>query len=496
MRFVFTLFLLTAAASGYLQAAAVEPAQIEITGDWTIQVTDGGAAASFDLEKPAVVDVVNEKYDTLALYNPNGPEWHRATVLNGTQAQECSIQGALLPETVIVRLTPDGEPLVNGTDYQLDGPNGNVGRLEGGNIPADAPVYITYSYIPMRIDSIFRNADGTLSLAAGTPHVANPEIPALGEGQSRVVNIYFNAGPTAKLTEDQIFPILDDGALDIPAEAAAEKLLPKIWAKLQSGEPVKILAWGDSVTACGYIPDNERWQVQFVDRLKERFPTANIELVTEAWGGRNSDTYFAQPAGAEHNYQEKVLDVHPDLIVSEFVNDAGFDAAKVEQNYGRMRDDFAQIGAEWIILAPHYVRPAWMGLSSQRNIDNDPRPYVVAIRDFAARNNIALADGSALYGQLWRRGIPYITLMKNNINHPNGFGMSLFVDALMILFGTDAADNADATQMDIDAPAGKTVIVPLTLAGLPASFPVNRETIGGIEVTAAKKKLNLSSFLR
>lgn len=34
------------------------------------------------------------------------------------------------------------------------------------------------------------------------------------------------------------------------------------------------------------------------------------------------------------------------------------------------------IGAEWIILSPHYVRPDWMGLTKEREIDDDPRPYV------------------------------------------------------------------------------------------------------------------------
>ena len=47
---------------------------------------------------------------------------------------------------------------------------------------------------------------------------------------------------------------------------------------------------------------------------------------------------------------------------------------------------------------------------------------------------LAVADASLRYGRLWRQGIPYSTLMMNNINHPNVFGMSLFADALMALF--------------------------------------------------------------
>ena len=156
--------------------------------------------------------------------------------------------------------------------------------------------------------------------------------------------------------------------------------------------------------------------------------------MNEAWGGRNTDSYRNEPPGSPKNYQEKVLALKPDLIVSEFVNDAGFNEAAVVQRYGRLRDEFKAIGAEWIILTPHYVRPDWMGLTAEQGIDDDPRPYVKALRKFTVENNLALAEGSLRYGRLWRQGIPYSTLLMNNINHPNPYGMSLFADALMALF--------------------------------------------------------------
>jgi hypothetical protein len=124
----------------------------------------------------------------------------------------------------------------------------------------------------------------------------------------------------------------------------------------------------------------------------------------------------------------------PDLIVSEFVNDAGLNPQQVEERYSQLLADFKAIGAEWIILTPHYVRPDWMGLSSQRDIDNDPRPYVAGLRQFATKHSVALADASLRYGRLWRQGIPYNTLMLNGINHPNPQGMTLFADSLMALF--------------------------------------------------------------
>ena len=100
-----------------------------------------------------------------------------------------------------------------------------------------------------------------------------------------------------------------------------------------------------------------------------------------------------------------------------------------------MLADFRRIGAEWIILTPHYVRPDWMGLTRERDIDDDPRPYVAGLRQFAARHQVALADASLRWGRLWRQGIPYTTLLLNAINHPDARGMALFADSLLPLFG-------------------------------------------------------------
>jgi lysophospholipase L1-like esterase len=198
----------------------------------------------------------------------------------------------------------------------------------------------------------------------------------------------------------------------------------------------RILAWGDSVTDGAYLPERQaqRWQEQFASRLRERFPKAKIEVITQAWGGRNTGSYLAEPPGSPHNYRETVLGVKPDLIVSEFVNDAALKPPQVEERYAKLFADFKEIGAEWIILSPHYVRPDWMNLTTEREIDNDPRPYVEGLRQFAAKHDVALADASLRYGRLWRQGIPYNTLMLNAINHPDVRGMRLFADALMALF--------------------------------------------------------------
>jgi lysophospholipase L1-like esterase len=281
--------------------------------------------------------------------------------------------------------------------------------------------------------------DGTLSLVRGEPQIVLCQPPPLPAGAERLVNIFI-PGRIGKLTAENLFPILETRcpAPATSGSAPASIRLPGTLRRLESGERLKILAWGDSVTTYG------RWQAMFVERLKARYPRADIELVTEAWGGRNTGSYLAEPAGSEHNYQEKVLDQRPDLIVSEFVNDAGMGPADVERQYGRLLADFRGIGAEWIILTPHYVMPEWMGAGfverGQRGIDDDPRPYVAGLKAFVATHpeRVALADAARRYGRLWRQGIPYLTLMENNINHPNVAGHRIFADALDEVFGSPA----------------------------------------------------------
>ena len=416
-------------------APITTPAEIRLTGDWTVSVTVPGTppvTAELTIPGPDIVTVAHEKYGRLPDFDAKTRAgWRKGVRLTGVIAAECTVEGLLDPDSLVVRDGPEptASTFRKGVDYEADLFSGTVGRLPQGAIAPDQPVYIDYRHARMRIDSAVLSADGRIILKKGTPHTATPEPPALAAGETRLANVFIS-GRVEALNEDNLFPILET-AYPEPSQtgpSVAEKLLPRTFKKLQSGESLKVLAWGDSVSTFN------RYQTMFVERLKARYPNAKIELVTEAWGGRNTGSYLNEPPGSEHNYQEKVLDRKPDLIVSEFVNDAGLSEAKVEERYGKLLTDFRKIGAEWIILTPHYVRPSWMGLSSQRNIDDDPRAYVKGVRLFAEKNGIAVAEGSLRYGRLWRQGIPYITLMENNINHPNVYGHTLFADSLMAIF--------------------------------------------------------------
>jgi len=124
--------------------------------------------------------------------------------------------------------------------------------------------------------------------------------------------------------------------------------------------------------------------------------------------------------------------------VMEFVNDAGLNAAQIEERYSGLLTRFRAIGAEWTILTPHFVWGEWMGTGTAK-VTHDPRPYVAGLREFVTRHSdvpgLALADASRHWERLAGEGIPYQTLLCNSLNHPDDRGHAIFAEALMELFG-------------------------------------------------------------
>jgi lysophospholipase L1-like esterase len=382
---------------------------------------------------PLVIEVEDELHPALRVYDPEAGGWRRGERLKKLMTEECTATGLLHPDSLVVKATPDSEPYQQGVDYDLDPFWATVGRLEGGAIAEDQSVHLDYTYSPCRLDSIIVNDRGEVRLIPGTPGVGAMEPPSHADNETAIANIWV-PGDTEALTEENLYSI-EHGVAQASVDPTAERLLPKTLAKLRAGEPVTIVAWGDSVTNGGGVTDDRPswYQHQFHARLRDRFPDADIQLLTAAWGGSSSKRYMDAPPGGEHDFVRDVLDPKPDLVTIEFVNDAYLDDPGVQAHYGLILEKLQSVGAEVILITPHLVRPDWMQVEAMK-FDEDPRPYVVALRRFAAENDIAVAEASPKWCRLWRQGIPYITLEANSINHPDARGHALFADALMEVF--------------------------------------------------------------
>lgn len=405
---------------------------VRAVGPWTVRVAADGQAGDFVIAPPAVRKVTDERIAALPLRNASKKGYGKKVKLEAVRSCECSVRGALDRNSVTVR-DATGAVYAADRDYLVDPDGwGAIEALPDGRLGTNSAVLVSYSYRQQRLDSVVRTAEGQLALRVGSDVTRLPEPPALRPGDVRLVNVWVNAATDA-LSDENLYPVLEPPA-SAPRGVPASSFAPKTWAKLQAGEKVRILAWGDSVTACGYLPDADKWQEQFARRLRAKFPRAQIELVSNGWGGRNSRSFLNLASDHPYCYERTVLGVKPDLVVSEFVNDGGIPEQDVDKVYRKYLTDFRAIGAEWIVLTPHYTRVDWMRFRREKGNDADPRGYVKGLRTFAARNGVGLADASLRWGHLWREGLPYQTLFCNDINHPNAFGMGFFADALMALF--------------------------------------------------------------
>jgi lysophospholipase L1-like esterase len=288
------------------------------------------------------------------------------------------------------------------------------------------------------MDTVQVSADGNASLKQGTPHISSPMPPEPDPGCTAVAHLFVDHRATS-VAPDDIYPITETAAQAVTASTPGR--IPKTLAKLASGAPVTIVCWGDSVTAGGNASKPElRYVDLFAAGLRERFPNAKLEVRNISAGGSNSRQWLDPEKHPYKNLHgaanparfENVLNAKPDLVTIEFVNDASMNAAQVDEAYGEILKRLEPTGAEVILITPHFTMWRMMGFKTMR--ESEKRPYVLALRDFAGKHNIALADASARWEHLWKEGLPYLTLLNNTINHPDDRGHRLFAEELWKCF--------------------------------------------------------------
>jgi lysophospholipase L1-like esterase len=358
------------------------------------------------------------------------------TRLSGPNAWDINALGAFIPSSLTLRKPPEGTPLELGQDYLLSAQHALLGIGHDSCVsPADT-VYASYAYGLLRLDSVFLDESDHVCYAAGIPHITTPQPPRIPEDSWRLANV-FRPYQANTLQPEHIYPITASSA---SAHTSTTKgRIPKTLRKLQNGERVVIVCWGDSVTAGGNASETRyRYTEVFTAGLQHMFPHAQLEVINVSVGGSSSINWLypeVYPFLLTERQRDldfrRVTGPHPDLVTMEFVNDAGLDEDTRENAYQTMRQNLERIGAEWIIITPHFTHPEWMGISMR---GGENRPYVHFLRTFAANHNVAIADASARWAHLWKEGIPYLTLLHNSVNHPDNRGHRIFAEELWKCF--------------------------------------------------------------
>jgi lysophospholipase L1-like esterase len=362
---------------------------------------------------------------------PNAPlnegSWVGEGKLLKVRVSGITAAGSLLPGSLII--TRLGIPLQDGVDYLSEQFWGRVVLGPSGVITNTDAVAVSYAYRMQRLDTVALDATGDLRYLAGTESLVNPQPPALPSGYVALFNVY-RPYDSSSLSQNQIF-LNEIDSTAVPTESTAGRI-PKTLAKLQSGAPVKIVCWGDSVTVGADLSSQqERYSNLFENRVKAQFPQADITVTNISVGGTMSAWWLAAWDRGETNTYTFgwVLDEHPDLVTLEFVNDAGLTELQFKTLYDRISSGLSAIGAELILIAPHFTHPVLMGIDDLRT--RESRPYVSFLKQYATTNAIALADASTRWANLYRSGLPYTTLLANGWNHPDRRGHEIFAEELM-----------------------------------------------------------------
>lgn len=206
--------------------------------------------------------------------------------------------------------------------------------------------------------------------------------------------------------------------------AISTPFLKKTAQRLRSGQPLKIVAFGDSITLGG---DATRPQLAFTERyadwLRSQHPTSDIVLINGATGGDTSSQ------GLER-INEKVIQHQPDLVLLGFgMNDHniegyGVEPALFEQNLRTIvRLVREQTPAELLMYSTFPPNPDWHFGTHRMET------YAQLTRSVAGDMQVAFAD---LYAA-WMKALTrkdHQSLLANNINHPNDWGHALYFDVL------------------------------------------------------------------
>ncbi len=339
-----------------------------------------------------------------------------------------AVYGSLKPGSVVVRA--GDRQLTEGEDFVVDYPWGRLGMGPKPTVKPGDEVEIDFVYRLRRLDSLVKNADGSQAVVKGQADLCCPLVPELAAGQTRLANLFVDYDCDG--TAPDIYPITATAA-EAQTQSTTGRI-PRTLQKIKSGQPVKIVCWGDSVTAGGDATKGNRYAEVFERMLKEKFPAANLTVTVVAIGG-SSSIQWLDPEKHPFNGKtdvcrwEKVVAEKPDLVTLEFVNDAWLSGAQFTAQYEEILKRVQGLGAEFILITPHYTMPGMMKFKSLR--EPESRQYVKDLKAFAGAKQLGLADASARWEHLAAEGVPYVVYLRNSINHPDDRGHRLFAEELL-----------------------------------------------------------------
>ena len=203
--------------------------------------------------------------------------------------------------------------------------------------------------------------------------------------------------------------------------------LPNTLARLEAGEPLRLLIYGDSIAVgaqssgfCDAPPYAPAWYDLFAEGLRARYG-GEITVINTAVGGTAS-------AWGAQNAQELAADQCPDLAIIAFGMNDGSGGVKTFGYIRNLLDIMARVRAqnrqcEFILIATSLPNPV---SSFATGYHESYRPWVLRL----AQKGVAVTDMTAVHQNLLARK-RFEDFNGNNINHPNDFFARVYAQALL-----------------------------------------------------------------
>lgn len=193
--------------------------------------------------------------------------------------------------------------------------------------------------------------------------------------------------------------------------------LPKLKAKLENGEELKIAVYGDSIStganSTGFVlaaPRAKPWFQMFADKLQEKYPAAKVTLANFSKGDTTSQW------GAEN--AEINIGYGPDLCIIGFGMNDGTKRVEKEDYQKNIKSiietaQAANPDCQIILMATMLANPEMVKFYG-------PQATYLPMLEQLETTGVVVADMTTFHQTLMAKK-RYCDMTGNNINHPNDF---------------------------------------------------------------------------
>ena len=285
----------------------------------------------------------------------------------------------------------------------------------------------------------------------------NSFVQALRRGEDGQDSAYLYADEGSTISAQQVavtYRHKDRIAWNLPKVETAK--FPKTMAKLNGGEKIKVLFYGDSITVganssgyIGYEPHAESYANMVKSYMQKRFPSATIDFKNNAVGGTDSNWGINKTSGnawidsleaseGDH-FKKRVLNENPDLLFIAYgMNDQKYDATEYKQNIKEMIEGVRAKNPDVEIMLV-----SGMIANPETYFDNkDYEAYQNALLELSKDyENIGVATVYNSVKSVYTKK-RFVDCTANNINHPNDYMMRVYAQTVLYsLFGADYIDH-------------------------------------------------------